>query len=85
MSGLVEHESVRRISLRDCVSLYQEFRLNVRPIIPRCTPPAWYAAVRGKSSNELLAYMWLDQGREEWIMFHPDEATAEVVELFDDA
>ena len=70
-----------RLTLREYCELCKHYRVRTRGLSVPGHPPVHYARVESRSDNQLIAYMWFDGGREEWVMFDPDSATDEVIRL----
>ncbi len=72
-----------RLTPKEYVSLARSYHVRLKTeFVPPCLPTT-FGRVDGKESGEILAYLWFNSAREEWWMFSPDDATDEVVRLFD--
>ncbi len=72
----------QRLSPREYLSLIAEYNVRLHLLFTPPSPPVCYGEVRGKESGAVLAYLWHNAAREEWVMFSPDDATEEIVEAF---
>ena len=72
-----------RLTPKEYASLARSYHVRQKTeFTPPCLPTT-FGRVDGKASGEVLAYLWFSEARSEWWMFSPDDATDEVVRLFD--
>lgn len=70
------------LNAAEFIELTREYDVWMRHhLVPPLTVER-YAAVSGKNSGELIGYMWFNQMTDEWLLFGPEDATEEILEVF---
>ncbi len=76
------YDEGQRLSAHEYVSLARAYQIRCKSVFVPPYIPTVFGVVEGKASGEVIAYLWFNPARSEWVLFSEASATDEVVELF---